>query len=248
MALVSTPAIVLHSFKYGDTSKIVRLLTRDHGVQSAIAKGAFRPKSSFGARLQFLSQGSAQLYLKQTRDLQTLAGFDLTAQREGLAQDLQRYAAAAALAELVLRLSPQERHPEIFDLLARSLDDLERVPGAAVPTVGLAAMWSMVSTLGFAPAVDRCARDGRALAPGSARFSVADGGLLCSACSAGAQTSKLPAEDRTVLEGLVVGYPDVGPLTVRRTAAHRRLLARFVRHHAAEERELRALEFWEAGR
>ncbi|MBI4419850.1 MAG: DNA repair protein RecO [Gemmatimonadetes bacterium] len=246
MALVSTPAIVLHSIKYGDTSKIVRLLTPDHGVQSAIAKGAFRPKSQFGARLQFLSQGTAQLYLKQSRDLQTLGGFDLTAQREGLARDLQRYAAASALAELVLRLSPQERHPEIFDLLADSLDRLERVPDASVPSVSLAAMWSMISALGFTPAVDRCARDGRALPGGAARFSVTDGGLLCTACASGTQTSRLPAEDRAALEGLVAGNPDVGPLTPRRAAAHRRLFARFVRRHAAEEQELKALEFWES--
>lgn len=245
MALVSTPAIILHSFKYGDTSKIVRLLTPDHGVQSAIAKGAFRPKSQFGARLQFLSQGVAQLYLKQTRDLQTLGGFDLTLQREGLARDLQRYASAAALAELVLRLSPQERHPEIFDLLAGWLDRLSAAPEESVPTIGLAAMWTMVSALGFAPSVEHCARDGRGLADGAARFSVVDGGFLCPACASGTETSKLPADDRTALEGLVAGNPDVGPLTQRRAAAHRRLVARFIRRHAAEERELKALEFWE---
>src|SRR5256885_12326695 len=106
MAPVSTPAIVLHSFKYGDTSKIVRLLTRDHGVQSAIAKGAFRPKSRFGARLQSLSQGTAQLYLKQTRDLQTLAGFDITQQRSDIARNVRRDSAAAAPCGLVLRPSP----------------------------------------------------------------------------------------------------------------------------------------------
>src|SRR5438874_4005276 len=98
MALVSTPAIVLHSFKYGDTSKIVRLLTRDHGVQSAIAKGAFRAKSQFGARLQSLSQGVAQLYVKQSRDLQTLGAFDVTDQRSVLAEDVRRYSAASAIA------------------------------------------------------------------------------------------------------------------------------------------------------
>ncbi len=245
--LVSTPAIVLHSFKYGDTSKIVRLLTREHGVQSAIAKGAFRPKSRFGARLQFLSQGSAQLYIRQTRDLQTLAGFDLSDQRTGLTQHLERYAAASALAELVLRLSPAERHPEIFDLLAASLDRLEQAPAPSIPAIGLLSLWSMVSALGFAPSVERCARDGRVLPEGAGRFSLADGGLLCSACASGTETSKLPAEDRAALEALLEGKQDIGPLTPRRAAAHRRLLARFVRRHAAEERELKALQFWEAG-
>ena len=55
MSLVSTPAIVLSALRYSESSKIVRLATRELGVQSAIAKGALRPRSRFGAALQLLS-------------------------------------------------------------------------------------------------------------------------------------------------------------------------------------------------
>src|SRR5439155_456488 len=51
MALVTTPAVVLRTYPYSETSKIVRLATRDLGVQSAIAKGVLRPKSRFAAAL-----------------------------------------------------------------------------------------------------------------------------------------------------------------------------------------------------
>ena len=43
MSLVTTPAVVLQTYRYSETSKVVRLATRDLGVQSAIAKGALRP-------------------------------------------------------------------------------------------------------------------------------------------------------------------------------------------------------------
>ena len=108
MPLVTTPAIILHAFRYADTSKIVRLATRDHGVQSAIAKGASRPKSRFGASLQVLTAGVAHLYLRATTDLQTLSAFDVTEQHPGLATDLERYAAASVLAEVMLRCAPAE--------------------------------------------------------------------------------------------------------------------------------------------
>src|SRR6266700_4162500 len=62
MSLVTTPAVVLQTYRYSETSKVVRLATRDLGVQSAIAKGALRPKSRFGAGLELLSEGVAQLY------------------------------------------------------------------------------------------------------------------------------------------------------------------------------------------
>ena len=77
MALVITPAIVLSALRYSETSKIVRLATREHGVQSAIAKGALRPKSRFGGALQVLSEGQAQYLAKEHRELHVLTAFDL---------------------------------------------------------------------------------------------------------------------------------------------------------------------------
>src|SRR2546430_1558590 len=77
MALVTTPAIVLQTYRYSETSKVVRLATRDLGVQSAIAKGALRPKSRFAAGPQRLREGTAQLYFRETPELHTRGAFDL---------------------------------------------------------------------------------------------------------------------------------------------------------------------------
>src|SRR5512135_887936 len=101
MALVTTPAVVLRTYRYSETSKVVRLATRDLGVQSAIAKGALRPKSRFGAGLEVLSEGMAQLYFRDNRDLQTLAAFDVERMRRGLTTDVGRFAGGAALAEIM---------------------------------------------------------------------------------------------------------------------------------------------------
>ncbi|MBO4504288.1 MAG: DNA repair protein RecO [Bacteroidales bacterium] len=49
--MVSTPSIVLHGTKYSDTSLIVKLFTREHGVKSFIVKGAYSKKSRFRASL-----------------------------------------------------------------------------------------------------------------------------------------------------------------------------------------------------
>lgn len=246
MTLVSTSAIVLHTIRYGETSKIVRMLTRDHGVQSAMAKGAHRPRSKFGGRLQVLSEGVAQLYLKPHRDLHTLAEFDVTDEHQSIAADLRRFTAGAALAELVLRLSPPEPSPEMYGFVHAALVALAAAPPETVEEVALRVLWGAVGTLGFAPSMDVCARDGRPLPEGGARFSVADGGLVCRACSAGQPTSRLGPDDRRVLVTLV-GQHDVavGPLSAKHLAAHRRLLARFVERHVAEGTTLKALALWQ---
>ena len=245
MSQVTTPAIVLHAFRYGETSKIVRLATRELGVVSAVARGAHRPKSQFGAHLQPLSDGIARLYVRPNRDLQTMAEFDLTNHRAELANDVGRFAAASALAELVLRLAPAEARPEIYDVLGASLDSMMHAEPADVTSVALMAMWSLIGALGFSPALDHCAVDGVPLDDTVRDFSVIEGGFLCAACQRSRETTPLPATDRTALHAFANGrLPDV-PLDARHAAAHRRLFVRFVRRHAAEEKDLRALRFWE---
>lgn len=246
MAPVSTPALVLHGFPYSETSKIVRLMTPWHGVQSAIAKGALKPKSRFGAALQPLSEGTAQLYMKPGRDLHTLADFDVTTTRQELARDVARFAAGAALAELVLRFAPGAAHPEIYELIVGHLDRLAVVPRSRLEGTALVALWAVIGALGFAPVVDSCARGGHPLPGGRVAFSIADGGFVCGACGRGHKTSRLEPGDRQQLVRMIAGTdPTVGPLEPRHAAAHRRLLARFVQRHLGDGHDLKALAFWE---
>src|SRR2546425_299003 len=193
MALVTTPAVVLRTYPYSETSKIVRLATRDLGVQSAIAKGVLRPKSRFAAGLELLSEGGAQLYHRETRELQTPAAFDPLGVRRELAQGRG----------------------------------------------------------GFAPALGSCVRDGTPVPPvpggGQVAFSTAEGGVLCERCAPPppSQTTRLPAQAHRDLVALNDPHAPLPALAPAHAAAHRRLVARFVRHHFGETSNLPALDFWE---
>lgn len=245
MPQVSTPAIVLSTFRYSETSKIVRLATRDHGVQSAIAKGALRPRSRFGAALQLLSEGQAHLLLKEHRELHTLAAFDLSRLHVGLAADLERYAVACALAEVMLRFAPPDPHPDSFDLLQHALEELESAPGPSVQSLGYRLLWQLVSVLGFAPSLEACVIDGTPLPQsGPLPFSTRDGGAVCPACASRHGATQLPEQARTDLLALLDPDSDLPVLDSKHGAAHRRLLARYIRYHLAEGAELPALEFW----
>ena len=245
MPLVATPAIILATLRYGETSKIVRLATRDHGVQSAIAKGALRPRSRFGAALQVLSTGQAQLLLSERKDLHTLTAFDLTSLPVTITRDVSRYATATVLAEVMLRFAPAEPHPESYDVLVGALAALESAPREELPGLSLALVWQMVGALGFAPSLEVCARDGADLAPaGALPFSAADGGALCAVCARGVEVTQLPPDAREALALLVSGAHRLPALDERHAAAHRRLVARYIRYHMAEGAPLPALEFW----
>ena len=245
MPLVATPAIILSSMRYSESSKIVRLATRDYGVQSGIAKGALRPKSRFGAALQVLSDGQAHLLLAERRDLHTLTAFDLTHLRVGLAENLDRYSSASALAEVVLRFAPAAPHQESYDLLRDSLSLLEVAPAVTLDSLGLRVLWRMVSVLGYAPALDQCVRDGAPLnGTGEVAFSPQEGGVLCSACARSVAVTRLPPGDHADLQGLVDADLELPALDPRHATAHRRLLGRYIQYHLGEGAVLPALEFF----
>jgi len=250
MALVTTPAVVLQTYRYSETSKVVRLATRDLGVQSAIAKGALRPKSRFGAGLELLSEGTAQLYFRETRELHTLGAFDLVNLRRDLAADVGRFAGATALTEVMLKMAPPAPLAAAYDTLTGALDALELASPDQVDAAGVRALWCLLAVLGFEPSLARCARDGAAIDPAAdepVRFSVADGGALCTRCApaAGDAPSRLPPRAYRDLLALNDARADLPLLDRPHAAAHRRLVARFVRYHLGEAGPLSALDFWE---
>lgn len=252
MSLVVTPAVVLRTYRYSETSKVVRLATRDLGVQSAIAKGALRPKSRFGAGLELLSEGVAQLYHRDNRELQTLAAFDVERLRRELATDLDRFAAAAALAELMVRMAPPAPLPVAYDALTEGLDALARAALPEVDAAAVRALWCLLGVLGFEPALRACVRDGTAIEPetDAVQFSTAEGGVLCDACVRDRPPSgatRLPPRAWRDLCALLDVHSELPQLDAPYAAAHRRLAARFIRHHLDDSASvaLPALEFWE---
>nr|MBA3657287.1 recombination protein O N-terminal domain-containing protein [Gemmatimonadaceae bacterium] len=72
MNALTTDAIVLHAFDYLETSRIVRLLTRDAGVVSVLARGAKRSRARYGSGMDLYAEGLAEISIKPQRDLHNL--------------------------------------------------------------------------------------------------------------------------------------------------------------------------------
>ena len=246
MPLLSTDAIVLHAFNYLESSRILRLVTRDGGVRSALAKGARRSSRRFGSAVDLFAQGSAQLYTKPGRDLDNLAAFDVTIARPLLAGELGRFAGASVIAELALRFGHDASEVGLFEAVAGALDALALAPRDAALTVTLAGAWHIVAESGFAPATDLCGDCHAPLDPdASVMFSHRAGGALCPRCGRLAPAGRvLPPAARAALRHFLLGEPGE-PLDDASARAHQRLLREFLTEHLTDGRPLRALEQWE---
>jgi recombinational DNA repair protein (RecF pathway) len=150
------------------------------------------------------------------------------------------------MAEVTIRFSPPDPHPSSYDTLRTALLTLATAEGADVEGEALRWLWLLVSSLGFAPELDECVRDGSLVArTGDLPFSTREGGALCAACAREFGATRLPLSARHELSAFLDPDAVPPPLDGRTAKAHRRLVARFVRYHLGDGVELPALEFWE---
>lgn len=234
--LVTTRALILQTYRYSDTSKILRLMTLEHGPCSAVARGALRPKSRYGGMLEPFVEGEATLYMKESRELHTLSAFELLRERRSIGRSLNLYTVASVLCELVLRLAPEHRDDVLYRSLSESLDTLHARAERGEDGGGLEHVWRLVSTLGFHPELDACVSCGRAIGDERARFDYSAGGLHCSTCAPGGPGLE-PDELRT-LRALAVGRAAPGP-----AGRQGKWLADFIRFHMSEGANLKSLPF-----
>lgn len=182
--LLKTEAIVLRSIRYGEADRVLHLYTPEHGRLGAIAKGARRARSRFGARLEPFFHVRA--ILREGRgDLYTVTGVDTVAAHPALRDHAQTLDAAARACDAVARLfETPDPHPEVFRLLANELALLSSDAAHARPGNGLAFRLKLLLAAGILPQLASCAACG-----GSDHlraFSAAAGGIVCDACEAAA--------------------------------------------------------------
>lgn len=246
MTLLVTEAIVLHAFDYLESSRIIRLLTREAGVQSCLARGAKKSRGRYGSALDLFAEGSAQLYVKPNRELNNLGTFEISRTRGALAEDIGRFTAASAIAELALRFAGEEASAALFDTVTSVLDRIALSPPEHTIEAGLSGAWRIVSVLGFTPELSSCAlchapmRD-----TDEATFSHAAGGVICLPCNRlfpGGR--KIPAAARAIIGGWLEGEDSPG-LSDAEARSHQRLLREFLGHHLTDDRPLRAFAVWE---
>lgn len=238
MSAISTPAVVLRSFPYGETSLILRFYTLDAGVMGVMAKGARKRGSRGSGTPETFTTGVLTVYVKESRDLQTMKDFAPEKARRSLGGDLRRFAGASVLAELLLRHAGEEGNPALFHLLDHALDRMVEVEREGLIPETLALGWSLVDALGYRPVLERCTACGRTLGEEeTGRFDFGAGGLRCPACPGDETGPRIGPGARAQLGALLAGRPVE---ELRRPRAHVQLLSDFVTWHLSGGRPLRS--------
>jgi DNA repair protein RecO (recombination protein O) len=244
MAIVETDALVIRSYRLGETSLIVSLFTGDFGLLRCVAKGARGPKSRFGGALEPAVRLRAVIYRKPQRDLHLLAKADVAAYWPALWEDPDRFACAGAVLEFLERAAfGESEDPQMLDLAAETLAAMSGAPPAALEAMLRAYEVQTCRRLGYAPELTACLECRRPLAQGGL-FHPVRGGLLCGApCGDGDGAFRLSEKARRTLVALAERpVPSVAGWAIERYPGPEvaRALERFLAAHLERFEGLRA--------
>ncbi len=147
--LAKTTAVILNSRKYGDSSKILSVFTKDYGKISLIAKGCRSAKSKFGGSLEPLSWVEINFYHKHNEQLQLLSNSDIVKPFSKLTTSLEHLASGLLIAESIYSMQSDEvNNEDLFNYLIRALTLLNQLPNNSF-NVFVATQFKLAETLGF---------------------------------------------------------------------------------------------------
>jgi DNA repair protein RecO (recombination protein O) len=228
---VKTEAVVLRSIRYGEADRILHLYSKCRGRIGAIAKGARKPRSRFGGRLEPFFR--LDLVLHEGRgDLMTVTSATTVDGYPRLRSSGAALTAGARGCDAVLRLlDAAEPNLPAYNLLCRYLsllDDPACTRGAALGTA-LSFRLKMALVAGFAPELASCARCGEA--EHLVGFSGAAGGVVCAGCEAGSFLLDEEAH-RFMVEAVAKPLSEAPEAEARALRQVERAVGETLEHHA----------------
>lgn len=120
--VTKTESVVLRTVDYSESSLIVTLFTRKHGIIAVIAKGAKRPKSKFAALMVPGQVLEVVVYVKPTRSVQTLSEASSMLKLDQIRIDLEKMAIATTTVELINQvLHENEVNEPLFAFIVKFL-------------------------------------------------------------------------------------------------------------------------------
>ncbi len=180
----ATDALVLRTYKLGESSKVVVLLTRDRGKLRAVAKGVRSPRARAQSALEPLSEVRVSLYGRQGAELFRLGACELIRSAyRALTRGLEESLTLSYVAELLDAFSPEGAAEDAVYRLARAVLGAAE-GGAASPVLARYTEAWLLRLHGLYPPIDRCASCASLLPAGDLRYHAVARGFLCEDCGA----------------------------------------------------------------
>jgi DNA repair protein RecO (recombination protein O) len=232
-------AVVLRTYKLGESDRIVVLMTAQNGKVRAVAKGVRKTRSKFGARLEPMSH--VRLLLYRGRELDIVSQAESVETLAPLLSSLDRASQGIAAIEAVDQMA-LEREPNLR-LYQMAVGVLRTIAARPSPLNVPAFFLKLLAAEGLEPQLDACVRCGEAEPEAQlVAFDLNEGGVRCRNCRSGTAIS--PAA-LGIMRDILGGRLNEALALDESPATHEvgTLATRALEHHI--ERHLRAVAMFE---
>jgi DNA repair protein RecO (recombination protein O) len=176
--ILRSEGIVLKTYDFRETSRIITFFSKDFGRLKLLAKGIKKPGSRFGASLELFTHSSVIFYKRETKEIYTVSDSQIIHSFDRLRSNLTSFAQASSILSFLSGTTPaEEPHTQLFALSLSALRLLEGRPEKVL-------LWGYfikaLALLGYSPEFTKCVECGKP--SNSTRFSIDRGGVLCMEC------------------------------------------------------------------
>jgi len=169
--------IIINVRSYGETSKIVNVLTKEHGIIGLMAKGAKTMKSDLRSVTDKLTYGYFHIYYKENK-LSNLTSVDVIKPFKNIKSDIEKISYASFLLELAEQVYKQNQSNRVYELLIEGISKIDEGFDPMIITNILELKY--LYYLGVMPVIDACSICGGTAS--IATLSSARGGYVCRNC------------------------------------------------------------------
>ena len=157
MKIESIEGIIISDTNYSESSKILNVITKEHGLIGIMSKGCRNMKSKLRGVSRKLVHGTFHIYYKPN-GVSTLIGVDVINSFSKTTMDLEKISYASFILDLTNQVLRQTESEDIFELLRDTLIKIEEGlnPIALTNILEL----KLLDYLGVAPNIDSCSHCG----------------------------------------------------------------------------------------
>lgn len=169
--------IILSISDYQESSRILQVLTREHGLIGIIAKGCKSVKSPLRAACNSYTYGYFYIYYKENK-LSLLSNVDIINSYSNIRLDIELISYMAYLCDLTYQVVKQNDDSNIFDILINALDKINNKLNPLIITNIVELKY--LDYLGISLNLDSCVKCGNK--EDIVTIDGDDGGFICKNC------------------------------------------------------------------
>lgn len=186
-------AIILKSYKLGESDKIIKMYSQKDGIISAVAKGSRKIKSKFGGRLELFN--FVDLELATGRNLDIITQAEIIKSFKNIPLDFNKFVLCELISEIILKTQSTgiEVSHLLFKLIYVCFSEIDGLAAGDAGAIKKAACFfgaKFLKIIGLNPITSSCSKCGSDIdvfnsflsLQKNILFSIKNGGIICQQC------------------------------------------------------------------